>query len=289
MKLRAIPQIPAGLDPQLVRLIAALKENIEQLSEAVSGKTAPSDLSDGAPAWNEYGHISLDGTTPSGWGSLGSTIVAGNGGVLIVRDEGAILLCGNCVWDGATWRYKKDGPANVFKVAGTAGIVDIRVAPSGVAGAPITWVSVASVDSLGVLSTPTRPLFSGTDTAARDISSAVLTSANFWNQIDYNVGNCFNASTGRFTCPVAGYYDVSVHVGDPSADGVGANNVRIRKNGASNTGPLAELYNQVSGGTNNMVRCIIQCGVGDYIDFEAARLLKIAGVQHARFLIVFLG
>jgi hypothetical protein len=146
-----------------------------------------------------------------------------------------------------------------------------------------------TIDSSGRILSPNRPLFSATDTRALDITTQTLTTANCFNQIDYNVGSCFDGTTGRFTAPVEGYYDASFHCADNSSTGKLVN-VRIRKNGLSNTGPLAEAYNQQTlGSTNVMVRCIVQLSVGDYIDFEAARLFTLSGVQHKRFIIYLIG
>lgn len=139
------------------------------------------------------------------------------------------------------------------------------------------------IDTSGRIRMPMQPLFSATDTRALDLTSVVLTSSNCYNQIDYNVGSCFNASTGRFTAPIAGYYEASAHFGSTTANTI---NVRIRKNGVANTGPLAEVYNQAgTGSTNNYARAIIYLAVGDYIDFEASRLTTAAGIQHKRFLV----
>lgn len=146
-----------------------------------------------------------------------------------------------------------------------------------------------TIDNTGRILTPNRPLFSGTDTRALDITAQILTTANCFNQIDYNVGNCFDGATGRFTAPIAGYYDASVHFADISATGKLVN-VRIRKNGVANTGPLVEAYNQSTlGSTNVMVRCIVYLAVGDYIDFEAVRLSAAVAVQHKRFIIYLIG
>jgi hypothetical protein len=140
-----------------------------------------------------------------------------------------------------------------------------------------------TIDLGGRVKMPNQPLFSGTDTRTINLTGVVLNSSNCFNQVDYNVGNCFNASTGRFTAPVDGYYDVSLHVADTTST---TTNIRIRKNGASNSGPLAEAYNQTGGGSINvMVRSFIYCAVGDYIDFEASRINTLGGVQHKRFLI----
>jgi hypothetical protein len=141
----------------------------------------------------------------------------------------------------------------------------------------------------GHVTKPNQPLFSASHSLALDLTDAVLTTANCFNSIDYNVGNCFNGATGRFTAPVAGYYDCSVHAAD---GGAGASvNLRIRKNGVGNVGPLAELYNQIAtpGSTNNMVRCIVFLAVGDYIDYQVARFLTVAAIQHKRFIIHLIG
>jgi hypothetical protein len=145
------------------------------------------------------------------------------------------------------------------------------------------------IDSAGRVTTPSQPLFSASDSRGLNITSQVLTSSNCFDSIDYNVGGHFNAGTGRFTAPVAGYYDCTFHCADASASGKDTN-LRIRKNGLSNSGPLTEAYNQAGlGGTNVFVRCIIQCSIGDYIDFEAARLNTVGAIQHKRFIIHLIG
>ena len=134
-----------------------------------------------------------------------------------------------------------------------------------------------------------KALFSASDSRSIDITNQVLTTSNFFNSIDYNVGSCFNGTNGRFTAPVAGYYFCSVHVADNSSTSKEVN-IRIRKNGQSNTGPLAEIYNQTGDGSvNNHASCIIQCDEDDYIDFEASRMNVMGGVQHKRFIIYLMG
>ena len=137
------------------------------------------------------------------------------------------------------------------------------------------------IDFSGRVTTPYQPLFSASDSRALNISSSVLTSSNCFDSIDYNVG--------RFTAPVAGFYDCTFHCADVSASGKDTN-MRIRKNGVSNVGPLAEAYNQAGlGATNVFIRCIVQCAAGDYIDFEAARLNTVGSIQHKRFIIHLIG
>ena len=165
-----------------------------------------------------------------------------------------------------------------LKVSNTPTDGNVLVARSGNTGG-MTW------EATGV----NRAMFSGTDTRDRNITNEVLTTSNFFNQIDYNVGSCFNGTNGRFTAPVAGYYFCSVHVADASSTSKEVN-IRIRKNGQSNTGPLVEAYNQTGNGAVNVyASCIIQCSVNDYIDFEAARMNIMGGVQHKRFIIYLMG
>ena len=153
-------------------------------------------------------------------------------------------------------------------------------------GGPLHLGNSAQITNIyGLVTMPNQPLFSATDTRALNITNAVLTSANCYNQIDYNVGNYFNASTGRFTAPVAGYYDMFAFISDASGDSKNVN-LRLTKNDQSNVGPLSEAYNQTGDGSVNVTaRAFVYCNVGDYLGFQAARLLTIDGVQHKRFLI----
>jgi hypothetical protein len=147
------------------------------------------------------------------------------------------------------------------------------------------WRQVATEDTPIPGSLP-QVLFSGSHTNVINVTNVTLNSSNCFNTVSYNNGNCFNASTGRFTVSIAGYYYASVHFGTNTNTEI---NCRIRQNGQSNTGPLAELWNQgANGAANVMAAAIIFCNANDYIDFEAARVNCLAGVQHKRFLIYLL-
>jgi len=82
-----------------------------------------------------------------------------------------------------------------------------------------------------------------------------------WNQVVYNIGGHFNASTYRFTAPIAGYYYASIN-----AMAIGGNplEVAIRINGSTaiNTrnGGGASNYNSTS------ATHILYLAANDYID-----------------------
>jgi hypothetical protein len=69
-----------------------------------------------------------------------------------------------------------------------------------------------TIDEVGRVTTPNQPAFSHLGTKSYDIETTVTTvmsSANVWSSSvnhAFNKGSHFNASTGRFTAPVAGTY-----------------------------------------------------------------------------------
>ena len=129
------------------------------------------------------------------------------------------------------------------------------------------------VDSSGRVTIANQPIASLSDSRQNDVSNAVLTSSNFYNTTWVNRGNHFDASTGRFTCPVAGIYRIYVRI---SQNGnAGKTNIRLRNNG----GAINEAY---SNNTNDSVssEAVISCSAGDYLDIQVAELHTIGGSQH---------
>ena len=121
---------------------------------------------------------------------------------------------------------------------------------------------------------------------AIDLTDVLLTSANFYDTIFINNGNHFNASTGRFTVPVSGCYLFSFHSNTASAGPV--MNVRLRINGAANTGDGIECYNQsgsTTSGSSVLADTIFNVVAGDYFDVQCARIKTQGGAQHCRMLI----
>ena len=68
-----------------------------------------------------------------------------------------------------------------------------------------------SVDTAGRVTTPARPSFSARRTANQDFSGSGYYKAEF-PTAEFNIGNHYNTSNSKFTCPVAGVYLFAVHV-----------------------------------------------------------------------------
>jgi hypothetical protein len=145
-----------------------------------------------------------------------------------------------------------------------------------------------NINSSGYVTKPRHPVLNASDDRVISLSVAELNSSNFYNILSTDLGGRFSASTGRFTASVPGFYQATWWNAQ-NAEGPNTN-VRIRLNGASNTGPLAEAWNQSGQGCINVwVTCVIYLNVSDYIDVQVAALSTNSGRQHKRFHIRFLG
>ena len=145
-----------------------------------------------------------------------------------------------------------------------------------------------NINASGYVTKPRHPILNASDERAVSLSSVEINSTNFYNILSTDLGGRFNATTGRFTASVPGFYQATFWVNQATPGA--STNVRIRLNGASNTGPLAEAWNQSGTGCiNTWVTCVIYCAVGDYIDLQAAAFNSNSARQHKRFHIRFLG
>ena len=143
--------------------------------------------------------------------------------------------------------------------------------------------TLGGIDSLGRFTTPLQPRASLSHTGAIAITSDTdLTSSNFYDTSIVNIGGYFNASTGRFTCPVAGVYRIFFRC---TSSGTGCN-VRLRKNGTG----INEAYG--GGGGDLQTVCseaIVSCVAGDYLHIQVNTLNAIAGPQHKQVTFELLG
>lgn len=79
-----------------------------------------------------------------------------------------------------------------------------------------------NIDGIGRIYNPNRPIFTGQRISASPAWEA-YSSNSIWvaNSAILNNGNCYNTSTGLFTCPVAGFYRISAGIlcGQPNTYG----------------------------------------------------------------------
>ena len=132
-----------------------------------------------------------------------------------------------------------------------------------------------TIDSNGIVTLPYQPIASLSHSSAVDLTDAVLTSSNFYSQTWVNQGNHFNASNGRFVCPVAGVYRIYFRA---TVDQNQHTNVRLRRNGST----INEAYaNHTSGTTSSdSSEAVVNCSANDYLEIQASRLKAIGGTQH---------
>jgi hypothetical protein len=145
----------------------------------------------------------------------------------------------------------------------------------------------ARLNATGYFRQLNLPVLDCSHSAPVNYTDVVLTSSNFYDSVFINNGNHFNASTGRFTVPVAGYYHFSFQTNTASLD---PNvNIRLRKNGVANAEAGCEVYNQNGAGgqagSSNLSDTLYYANAGDYFDVQCAAIVTQGGTQHCRMFI----
>lgn len=111
-----------------------------------------------------------------------------------------------------------------------------------------------SIDTSGYVTMPNQPGF-----AARRLSSQ--SGSAYWTHdtVDFNIGSCWNGTTARFTCPIAGRYLVITRFMNTANYGV-----RLFKNGSYTGYQLA--YEQTNPGWQGSYgSAVVQCSASDYL------------------------
>lgn len=126
-----------------------------------------------------------------------------------------------------------------------------------------------TLDNAGRVLMPQQPAVCAFKTTQHGSNSASNTQVA-WDSVVLNNGNCYVASTGVFTCPVAGRYRMTVHGIHAVAtnDGIFTHNsVSPAKNGAS-FGGAAYGYND--GYASLAGTWVVNCAAGDTLAFQAS-------------------
>jgi hypothetical protein len=116
------------------------------------------------------------------------------------------------------------------------------------------------------------PTFRAKKTSNSNITSSTFTKLTF-DATDFNVGNCYNTSTSRFTPTVAGYYNITAAIGTENGTTISRIIILLYKNGGAignylqdiqwASGNAAQGY--VSGGSD----LTYLNGTSDYIEVYA--------------------
>jgi hypothetical protein len=89
------------------------------------------------------------------------------------------------------------------------------------------------------------------------------------NSVQLNRGSHFNTSTGRYTCPVAGVYQVSIFLLCRYSSSGGAHNIQIFKNG-SGTSILGRDIVYGSNELNTGLLGYVDCAANDILDVRVS-------------------
>ena len=104
------------------------------------------------------GNLGL-GVTPSAWGPTYKAMQLFFGGGPFTSNAGAVGFTGNCFHNGSNWVYASSNPATRYELGPDSGNHRWFTAPSGTAGAAITFTQAMTLDSSGNLiqRPPTTP------------------------------------------------------------------------------------------------------------------------------------
>lgn len=123
----------------------------------------------------------------------------------------------------------------------------------------LAWATAATermrIDSSGRVTTPYQPMFSGYRASGTTVSA---TNAIIHNQVFVNVGSHYDTSNGRFTAPIAGYYEVIIFAHAENSTPI---NCAIYKNGSN----IMSAYQGGAAYGRVGNTAILSLAAGDYI------------------------
>lgn len=141
----------------------------------------------------------------------------------------------------------------------------------------ISLDSAANITVGNRLALPAQPAFLVGINASVD-ASVTVGSVVTANLVQYNVGNCYSTSTGRFTAPVAGLYNFIAGIYFTSSGGTNTQYMQVgfRKNGAFISagadayGCITMQPHNFTGGVNQSVlQANFLLAANDYIDLSS--------------------
>lgn len=126
---------------------------------------------------------------------------------------------------------------------------------------------VMTLNRNGYVTKPYQPAFQGSGRVGGDLNTGSESTFTTWvsSTAITNRGNCWNSSTGQFTCPIAGIYYVAAFFLCRSN---GAHNIHLYKNG-SQTGIKGRDI-ATAGEQNSGLIGYINCAAGDTLDIRVS-------------------
>ena len=121
------------------------------------------------------------------------------------------------------------------------------------------------IDASGRVTMPSQPAFFARHTTASAYNNQYV---DGWNSITFNIGNHFVGSTGIFTAPVAGIYQVNAMIGNNYAQGDGA--YKIYKNNTLVNGFVFDPFSNQTTWATNVLCGILQCAANDTVRIYCA-------------------
>ena len=212
------------------------------------------------------------GGTPSAWGTgrggielFGSTQPSVSFSGATANNGGSINT--NTYNNGAgSWLYKNAGYASVLQTVN--GGFQWYTAPSGSAGGTVSLTQVMGLNNSGIVTMPSQPGFFAAQSGG-SIASGTDTELTGYATPSVNRGSNFNASTGRFTAPVAGLYSFNGYAQWSSSTSISAGTVLyvyIKVN--STTITRTQIDQIVTGDSQSIpVALVYQLNATDYVSF----------------------
>ena len=125
------------------------------------------------------------------------------------------------------------------------------------------------IDSAGRVTMPYQPAVNVRKSSTHGSNGAGLTLV-YWDVVDVNTGGHYSASTGLFTCPVGGVYQVTVHGINATSTNNGYfvyNQAFVHKNGAAYGG---STYGYTDGYSSLAGTWLVPCSAGDSLAIHAS-------------------